>query len=439
MRLFVLAYIVYAAMKTKESRDHLGRLPGIITKHDYKQSFKAPFSIDPSKLSIPYWTHSAEVQLSDNVIRLVPSLNHKFGSVYSTTRNNHKDWMVEFSFLVQGTGIAGGEGLAFWYVKDFKPFPEFYGGTSQFEGLGIIFDTSDHTTNRHNPFIYAIENTGSKQDWSNYASPSVHLASCSREYRNSATPVFVKVIYLQNTLSLEMDTRQGGRSYTNCFKAAIRDLPVGYQFAISAATQETSYGLDDHDILSFETFELNPAPKSPDRRPEDRARHEFKMDKAMEDKIKFFEHELEEEEELQIENGGGSDNIAALTAVTVARLEESQFHILESLDLIQTHLVEKAGSTQSLETLQNSLNEIRRDLSIVHEGVDELRHTMGPFLQALHLKVSDNAILLESSNNNSNSLSSAIKIFAALAGVALLLMALSTLIRSRQGEPKKFV
>lgn len=70
--------------------------------------------------------------------------------------------------------------------------------------------------------------------------------------------------------------------YTNCFKTPI-NLPVDYHFGISAAT--SSSATDDHDIHSFETYELRPGPKQVHLRPHEQedknAGKEFKMDENL--------------------------------------------------------------------------------------------------------------------------------------------------------------
>lgn len=62
-----------------------------------------------------------------------------------------------------------------------------------------------------NPFIYAIENDGTKTkaDFTNYGSPSVHKGACFREYRNTPDPVWGRLIYKDGTLELDVDIRLG--------------------------------------------------------------------------------------------------------------------------------------------------------------------------------------------------------------------------------------
>ena len=107
----------------------------------------------------------------------------------------------------------------------------------------------------------------------------MNIGSCFRDYRNTPAPVFVKIKYANDELSVDMDLRQGGQSYTNCFVAKGLDLPTGYRFGLTAASSKR--GPDDHDILTFETYELDPVKQEHKLRPHEQEDidqgHAFKM------------------------------------------------------------------------------------------------------------------------------------------------------------------
>ena len=280
-----------------------GRTP---TRFDYRQTFKYPITGNSS--IIPYFNTTGDVLENKDFVRLVPSMDYQLGSIWSETQNPHKEWMVEMSFIISGIHHLGGDGFVFWYSNDqTKPgmVSDFYGRHSQFQGVAIVFDTADSKTNRINPFIYAIENDGRKslQDYQNYMSSSVHRGACHFDYRNSMKPVWAKIIYSNNELSLDMDIRQGGTAYTNCFKFPIQ-LPVGYHFSLSATTSKDG-GRDDHDILSFETYELNPiAKKDYPERPHEREMinngKKFEMTEELQSVLII--NELIKETETKVEN-----------------------------------------------------------------------------------------------------------------------------------------
>jgi hypothetical protein len=182
-----------------------------------------------------------------------------------------------------------------------------------------------------------LENNGNKEakDYSNYASPDTNIGSCFREYRNTPKSVWAKVLYKDKILSLYIDIRQGGKAYTKCFESSIH-LPTGYHFGISAST--TNEGHDDHDFHSFETYELNPAPKKeqplrPFEKEEMDKGHAFELDSKLMEKIKKTEEVVEE-----AQGDDDDDEELGNSMLSIAHLEQNQFHILEALNLIQDKL-----------------------------------------------------------------------------------------------------
>jgi hypothetical protein len=134
---------------------------------------------------------------------------------------------------------------------------------------------------------------------------------------------------------MDIDIRQGGQGYTTCFEANI-NLPTGYHFGISATT--TVEGQDDHDFHSFETYELNPAPKSekhlrPFEKEDISKGKEFKMNDDFLKKIKETESKVKDVMEKEQDKANG-----AVTMESYQRLEENQFHIIEALETIQDKL-----------------------------------------------------------------------------------------------------
>lgn len=88
-----------------------------------------------------------DVLIGTDSIRLTPSVANMKGSLWSTLPNPHDEWMAEFSFSVTGKNYFGGKGFAFWYTKDGGPkteaLGEFMGHKAVWDGLAVVFDTSD--------------------------------------------------------------------------------------------------------------------------------------------------------------------------------------------------------------------------------------------------------------------------------------------------------
>ncbi|ORY05648.1 the carbohydrate recognition domain of complex with Mcfd2 [Basidiobolus meristosporus CBS 931.73] len=228
----------------------------LFTRHDYKLSFKKPYVVDDV---IPNFRHYDNAIVSPSSIRLAPSVPGLKGSIWAENPNPYKQWEVEFSFTITGRGYTGGNGLAFWYTKESAQSGPIYGSRDQWDGLAIFFDTFDPKANRYTPFVSAFLNDGALKISQISEKNSKMFAGCHKDYRNSKGPVYAKLSYYDYTLTLSIDTVEKGQAYIKCFEASDIELPTGYYFGFSASTSELA---DDHDIISFETYEVNP----PDRK-----------------------------------------------------------------------------------------------------------------------------------------------------------------------------
>ena len=83
------------------------------------------------------------------------------------------------------------------------------------------------------------------------------VGSCYSFYRNTVAPVHVRVTYKANRLEVSIDTDYRGAAYVPCFSVNDVKLPEDYYFGVSSATGELA---DDHDVISFDVYDLNPPP-----------------------------------------------------------------------------------------------------------------------------------------------------------------------------------
>ncbi|KAI8995865.1 legume-like lectin, partial [Gaertneriomyces semiglobifer] len=227
-------------------------------RHDYRFTFKKPYFMYDEK-SIPYWELTKGVLASNDSIRLTPSVPDHQGSVWSIRPNPYPEWQAVFSFSAFGRGFLGGEGLAFWYTEDRMIEGPMYGNKDAWKGLAVVFDTAEQAENRYTPYIYGVYNDGKEHYANRDDYVQTALSGCFRDYRNTPTPVFARITYANETLKVEIDLRQQGSGFTECFKATPIKLPTGYYFGISAATE--AHLADDHDIYLFELTQLNPPPR----------------------------------------------------------------------------------------------------------------------------------------------------------------------------------
>ncbi|KAI9284404.1 legume-like lectin family-domain-containing protein [Umbelopsis sp. AD052] len=222
-------------------------------KLDYKLSFKKPYYYNST---VPFWQTSGDVIKAEDFIRLAPSVPGSKGQIWSTIPNSHAEWEVNMQLRISGQHVGGGRGMAFWYAAEPNQDGPIFGSKDKWNGLGIWFDSYNPKTK--SPMTMALVNDGTKQ-FASKVDPTQHmLGSCFQNYRNTYEPLYVKVTYRNKTLSVLMDRENRGSSYRHCFRKQDVELPTGYFFGLSASSQNPA---DDHDVITLETWELNPPAK----------------------------------------------------------------------------------------------------------------------------------------------------------------------------------
>ncbi|KAK3846403.1 MAG: legume-like lectin family-domain-containing protein [Linnemannia gamsii] len=336
-------------------------LPADKRRFDYKQSLKKPFQYNNE---VPFWKAHGNAFVALDFVRLAPSVPNLRGSVWRLTPNEHKEWEVEVAFKANGQGAnGGGRGFAFWYTEERAVEGPVFGNKDKFKGLGVFMDTADPANQRSHPVIYGITNDGSKEFPANPAASS--MGGCLRDYKNSPVPVVIRISYIGKTLKVSVDTLNKGKKMISCFEEKNVDLPTGYHFGFSAMS--SIYGSpDDHDLHSFEVFEVNPPP----RKGEHLRPHEAEMIKKGEeakvdekDKATFEEVQkivAEQEQRLKEETDGPAALSAAQLAATVG---DTQHRIVESLNIIHKKLESLGAPVQPAETTAKSLEEMYQKIS----------------------------------------------------------------------------
>ncbi|KAF9391987.1 Protein ERGIC-53 [Mortierella sp. AD011] len=342
-------------------------------RYDYKQSMKKPFLYEGK---IPSWSH----QGTRDFVRLAPSVPGLKGSVWRSTPNDYKEWEVEFSFRAHGQSYVGGKGLAFWYTQDRAVDGPVYGSKDKWKGLGLFMGTSDPANQRLTPVIYAYMNDGG---WSMPNNPVLenNFGGCLRDFKNSPTPVVIRVTYVDRTLKVSVDTLNRGRKMLPCFEKEGIDLPPGYYFGISAESAETGTA-DDHDLYSFEVYEVNPpAKKGKHLRPREaemnRRGEVVEVDER--DRRVFEEVQRivqDEEDKMKEEVDGPITLTAAQVAATVG---DTQFRIIESLNTIHKKLESlgapmqpPASTAESLASINERLNSLVGSLKSMESVVNSM-------------------------------------------------------------------
>ncbi|KAG9064625.1 hypothetical protein KI688_002883 [Linnemannia hyalina] len=336
-------------------------LPAEGRRFDYKQSLKKPFTYNNE---VPFWKNHGNAFVALDFVRLAPSVPRLRGSMWRLTANEYKDWEVDFAFKAMGQGgVGGGRGLAFWYAEERAADGPVFGNKDKWKGLGVFMDSADPANQRTHPVIYGLTNDGTKEFPSN--PPANSIGGCLRDYKNSPVPVVIRVSYIDKTLKVSVDTLNAGKKLISCFEQKNIDLPTGYHFGFSAMSSETGMP-DDHDLYSFEVFEVNPPPRKGEHlRPHEaemlKKGQEAKVDEQ--DKATFEEVQkivAEQEQKLKEWTDGPTSLSAAQLASTIG---DTQHRIVESLNIIHKRLESLGAPVQPVETTAQSLEEIYQKIS----------------------------------------------------------------------------
>ncbi|XP_037228291.1 protein ERGIC-53-like isoform X2 [Falco rusticolus] len=192
---------------------------------------------------------------STDQIRVTTSLKSQRGSAWTKNKSIFEYWEVKVTFRVTGRGRIGADGLAIWFTEEQGLEGPVFGAADKWNGVGIFFDSFDNDGKKNNPAVIVVGNNGKLlYDHQNDGSTQA-LASCQRDFRNKPYPVRVKITYYQKTLTVLINNGFTPDKEDYEFCAEVQDivLPSQGYFGISAATGGLA---DDHDVLSFLTFQL---------------------------------------------------------------------------------------------------------------------------------------------------------------------------------------
>ncbi|KAJ3037000.1 hypothetical protein HDV00_002132 [Rhizophlyctis rosea] len=348
-------------------------------RHDYRLTFKQPYFLyenEHPRVIPNFETHGSTISSRD-FIRLTPSIADQQGSVWSKLPNSYKDWQVVFSFKVAGQGHFGGTGFAFWYTQDKAVQGSMLGSRDEWKGFGLIFTAHDQRAERYTPLIYGMMNDHNvawahRLDYMGSA-----LGHCYSDFRGTPHPGYARITYKDSTLIVEIDMRQNGKGFIPCFTATNVNLPIGYHFGFSAATGVHASVSDDHDIISFDTYDLNPAPPRPkpltaEQKQKMKDLENFQFSEEQKQHIEQAESEVHEMWK-EAEEGGETGESRQLN-----QLMENQFHILETLSLIQQKQEQGGGGGSGSSggaidhTVHAILNDIKDRLHKIEVSIAEL-------------------------------------------------------------------
>ncbi|KAG0162672.1 hypothetical protein DFQ30_001540 [Apophysomyces sp. BC1015] len=302
------------------------------SKLDYKLTFKKPFYYNGT---VPYWSLGGDIIKSEDFVRLSPSVPNTKGWIWSDIPNPYDEWEVEISFMVSGSYLHSGRGLAFWYTKENKVDGPIFGSKDKWDGLSIWLDSANPKT--HTPTTMVILNDGTKAMASGGVDPTKHmLGSCSIDYRNTGSTAYLKVVHKDNTLSVLLDPTSGGMDYRLCTRNSGINLPTQYYFGLSNKCLSL---VIDPDLTFMMTRQLNPPAKTQRaKRPLEEEKiqkgEEFKeIDKEQKKKIEDAEYQIR-----KLREAAQGDEVKGESAATLAVIFDTQRRALENLQVVQLQM-----------------------------------------------------------------------------------------------------
>uniref|UniRef100_A0A8D0LBI1 Lectin, mannose binding 1 n=1 Tax=Sphenodon punctatus TaxID=8508 RepID=A0A8D0LBI1_SPHPU len=250
-------------------------------RFEYKYSFKGPHLVQGDG-SVPFWLHTGNAIPSADQIRITPSLKSQKGSVWTKNKSIFEYWEVEITFRVTGRGLIGADGLVIWFTEGQGLEGSVFGAADSWNGVG-----------KNNPAVIVVGNNGKLlYDHQNDGSTQA-LASCQRDFRNKPYPVRAKITYYQKVLTVLINNgfTPDKEDYEFCARVENMVLPLHGYFGISAATGGLA---DDHDVLSFLTFQLIEPGKeipSPDAEIPEKDKEKYQ------EEFEHFQQELDKKKE----------------------------------------------------------------------------------------------------------------------------------------------
>lgn len=212
---------------------------------------------------------------------------------------------------------------------------------------------------------------------------SVSSGGCFRDYRTSfsGSPIFVRVTYAKKQLKVEVDLRQNGQSYSECFKIDNLALPKGYYWGLSAATSSDQHTADDHDIFGLDVYQVNPPAKESTKE-----FPEVKMDESVQKHIQQAETFVDDIAH-KAGNGKAESYLEGITPKTVQAFQESQMKIIESLDILHQKLGAggnvQGATTGSSSSSSSSTSSGSSDLNPILTKLDTLTKSLDTLLNEL--------------------------------------------------------
>jgi len=223
-----------------------------------KREFSLVKPYQGAGMAMPNWDFTGSTMVTPNYVRLTPDVQSKSGALWNLSPVMTQNWELNVNFKVSGKGKdLFGDGFVIWYAKERLITGPVFGSKDYFSGLAIVLDTYSNHNGPHNhqhPYISAMVNKGSLSYAHDRDGTHTQLAGCEAKFRNLEYDTLISIKYLNEELTVYTDI-ENNNQWKECFKSTKVKLPTGYYLGASATTGDLS---DNHDLLSFKFYELEP-------------------------------------------------------------------------------------------------------------------------------------------------------------------------------------
>ncbi|KAK4702502.1 hypothetical protein P7C70_g3723, partial [Phenoliferia sp. Uapishka_3] len=302
-------------------------------------SFRPPHTRRHVTQACPALPHRTGLPGVHDYLRLVPANPLAHGALFTQQKMEAEEWIAEIAFRVHGppaVGLVdvseedgvpakstrvhkGGRGLAFWVTKTGNESPltistdpkavlsapppfipqtptdpsddkvSFFGYQTQFDGLGIVFDTSPTSpvfarSDSHNwvgtttgvvgssGVVSGILDDGSgmwlepkgrvMKDDEEAAYLDKAIGECEAAFRNAQGLLWARISYVNQTIRVDLDLAphttlaKAGRDYAhNCFSLSGIKIPPGSYFGLTGLASGNAEP-DSVDVYAMDVFEV---------------------------------------------------------------------------------------------------------------------------------------------------------------------------------------
>ena len=222
-----------------------------------------------------YWNYGGSTVLTNSLIRLTPETLDRRGWLWNEYPVESANWEVEWAMEVHSKPHFGGDGMCMWMLAGVQD-PSFsqrsdaldgpiFGMKSDFDGLGVCFDTYDNDNKRNNPAVFVLEQSAKSEQrqWhhdTDYEEdlvttkpevaphdPTYSAHKCIADYRNIGRNARVLVKLLNRVLHVYVDV-DGNEQYKFCLAVQLSGSYKDYHLAFSAATGGVADSVDIKEV-----------------------------------------------------------------------------------------------------------------------------------------------------------------------------------------------